>query len=397
MNRLITILLFLITAKASFATWAQVQAVHNYCGTVTTCTMTIPAPTAGDLLALTAMYNGSSVTISSVSGDGAWVHPSGCQASASGYQAVDWAYNLSATSGTNITITFSASAQYTDVFYFEYSGTAPVTYDTCGVVNGGTSYINPPAGSITTTGSNDLALAGVYGTSSIISSSSSVTPAPPWGSTPLLVNGGEALDSAMNFSAQTTEAVFTASASDYDVGSTIAFKDATGTDYMAQIANDMDGSHEGTPHGVPSSYDWYSGPEVEQGNTPPAGTRAIVLWGGLYVDSTNANAPTNTLVDVRKARLYILSKSTGQWTTALNWTSRSGNSQPGDQTYSEDSTGGPSTAVGQQESDGTMSYIAGANTASTDSACLAHFYRPCPWVPITASDVAGVVAVFEAS
>lgn len=77
------------------------------------------------------------------------------------------------------------------------------------------------------------------------------------------------------------------------------------------IINDMKLPHEGRPHGVPASYDWALRPRVGMGNNP--GTfRAMVAWGQLYED-TNGNPATNTRVQIRDIKAYMLSKSDNRW------------------------------------------------------------------------------------
>jgi hypothetical protein len=83
-------LFFLMLPVSSFGSWARVHTTNGYCGSSeTSCSLTVPSPTAGNLLVVAMAYNGSSINISSVTGLGSWVHPTGCQANISGYQAVD--------------------------------------------------------------------------------------------------------------------------------------------------------------------------------------------------------------------------------------------------------------------------------------------------------------------
>jgi hypothetical protein len=76
------------------------------------------------------------------------------------------------------------------------------------------------------------------------------------------------------------------------------------------IAEDMALPHEGPPHGVPSSYDWATKPRLELGNNPGS-FKAITAWGQLYEDA-KGNPATNTRVQIRYIRTYVMSKS-GQW------------------------------------------------------------------------------------
>jgi hypothetical protein len=151
----------------------------------------------------------------------------------------------------------------------------------------------------------------------------------------------------------------------------------------AQIAGDMTGSNEGHPHGVPSSYDFYSGPSIGEGNNI-APNSAIEWWGVLYV-GPNGNSATNTLVNVRASALYWLSASTGKWTSVPMSAS-----QVDSDFFSEDFSVDYGTTVPMRiESDGSYSF-------ATTSGKVAHFYAPYPRIPVDNADLAGVVAICEA-
>jgi hypothetical protein len=152
---------------------------------------------------------------------------------------------------------------------------------------------------------------------------------------------------------------------------------------MAQIANDMIGANEAHPHGVPPSYDFYSGPTIGEGNHISPNT-AVEWWGGLYI-GPKGNPATNTLVNIRKCALYWLRASTSKW-TAVNLSA----SQIDSDYYSEDWTLDYGTSVPMRiESDGSFSF-------STVSGKVAHFYAPYPRIPVDNTDLAGVVAICEA-
>jgi Bacterial Ig domain len=158
---------------------------------------------------------------------------------------------------------------------------------------------------------------------------------------------------------------------------------STNSSVASQIAGDMTGGNEGSPHGVPSSYDFYYGPWVGEGNNIAPNT-AIEWWGGLYV-GPNGNPATNTLVNIRACALYWLSASTGKW-TAVNFTPQ----QIDSDFYSEDWTVDYGTSVPMRiESDGSFSI-------STVAGKVAHFYAPYPRIPVNNSDLGGVVAILEA-
>jgi hypothetical protein len=65
------------------------------------------------------------------------------------------------------------------------------------------------------------------------------------------------------------------------------------------------------PHGVPTSYSWASGPRIGWGNNPQ-GFQAMTAWGQLY-EAATGNSATNTRVQIRNIRAYMLSKRDGQW------------------------------------------------------------------------------------
>lgn len=80
---------------------------------------------------------------------------------------------------------------------------------------------------------------------------------------------------------------------------------------LETIIYDMQGTHEGRPHGVPASYDWAEGPRMGKGNDPGE-WRAIIAWGQIYEDAKGSTA-TNTRVQLKNIKTYVLSKQTGTW------------------------------------------------------------------------------------
>jgi hypothetical protein len=77
------------------------------------------------------------------------------------------------------------------------------------------------------------------------------------------------------------------------------------------ILYDMKGLHEGRPHGVPLSYNWSQAPRVGMGNNP-GGFRAFTAWGQVYEDAKGSSA-TNTRVQLKNIKTYVLSKKDGTW------------------------------------------------------------------------------------
>jgi hypothetical protein len=86
----------------------------------------------------------------------------------------------------------------------------------------------------------------------------------------------------------------------------------TGTINTVQtILDDMRLAPEGYPHGVPSSWDWYQGAVVDAGNNPGK-YAAVNGWGQVYTEASG-NPATNTRVQVRDIRAFMLSKRTNTW------------------------------------------------------------------------------------
>ncbi len=147
-----------------------------------------------------------------------------------------------------------------------------------------------------------------------------------------------------------------------------------------QIAEDMQGTNEALPHGVPSSYDWATAPLIDDGNNSH-GDQAITAWGVVYVPA-QGNPATNTRVNLRNVQLYFLQKSTGQWLLLQN------TDTPDGADYPEDFQGNSVLGNVRTESDGTMSVTAG------NGYCF-HFY-PFNRGSINPNDIGGIVALFEA-
>ncbi len=141
-----------------------------------------------------------------------------------------------------------------------------------------------------------------------------------------------------------------------------------------------DGLH---PHGVPAGYDFAQGPVLQSDRLPlPSHAVNIVGWGQIY-EELQGNPATNTRVEFRNHRTYVLSKSTNTW-RLLHMTP-----QPNFGTgYMEDfSNDNMHVDMSRTEDNGNTSVKPG------DGYCY-HFYSG--WEPITPSDVAGVVTLYEA-
>jgi hypothetical protein len=150
-----------------------------------------------------------------------------------------------------------------------------------------------------------------------------------------------------------------------------------------QIFADMQGANEDHPHGVPSSYDFYSGPFIGQGNNIGSNT-AIEWWGALYVGSAG-NPATNTKVEVKDAQIWWLRASTGQWIEGMAPTSAIDGGY-----YTEDFVTDLGTSITfRSEGDGGVSFI-------TTSGEVGHIFAPFPRITVDPSDFGGLVSVMMA-
>jgi putative tail protein len=157
----------------------------------------------------------------------------------------------------------------------------------------------------------------------------------------------------------------------------------TSIDVPTLVYDDMTGLNQGHPHGVPSDYDFYTGPVINMGNSP-AGSLALEWWGALYVGPTG-NPATNTFVNVRGCELLWLRASTGVWNNSVFAFSDIGSDE-----FSEDFVTDYDTPVTMRlESDGSFSFL-------TVSGQVAHFYAPFPRVSIDPTDLGGIVCFCEA-
>lgn len=89
----------------------------------------------------------------------------------------------------------------------------------------------------------------------------------------------------------------------------------TPTALHRSLIDDFTAPHEGVLDGVPTTYDWGSGPRVGYGNTPgPQGTwTGATPWGQIYPEA--GHVPTgNTRCAVRRMGIAVLSTTTGEWT-----------------------------------------------------------------------------------
>lgn len=153
-------------------------------------------------------------------------------------------------------------------------------------------------------------------------------------------------------------------------------------DVADQIYSDMTGGNEGTPHGVPSTYDFYSGPVIEQGNNPGS-NQAAEWWNVLYIDS-GGNLASNTYVEVKDCQLWWMRASTGEWINAMT----PGTAIDGGE-YSEDFQTDFSTSVSFTSISGDSALAYGPPTSGRVDHCFGSSR-----VSIDNTDLGGMVSCF---
>jgi hypothetical protein len=150
---------------------------------------------------------------------------------------------------------------------------------------------------------------------------------------------------------------------------------------ITEIANDMTPLGEGIPHGVPASYNWASKPRVGWGNNPQ-GFQAMTAWGHLY-EAATGNPATNTRVQIRNIRSYMLSQRDGQWYLLQSSTRVEGAA------YREDYVGDVNKAADiRYEPDGSVSVKPGQGYNF-------HFWPPGR-ASIDPNDVGGILTTVQA-
>lgn len=120
------------------------------------------------------------------------------------------------------------------------------------------------------------------------------------------------------------------------------------------IAGDRILPHEGLPHGVPESFDWYSNPRIGWGTDMMTGNfTAFIVWGQVYEDSGNSPA-INTRIQIRNIRAYVLDKQDNTWSMIQSHESVEGAA------YREDFAGDENIVANvRDEADGGISVTVG--------------------------------------
>lgn len=146
---------------------------------------------------------------------------------------------------------------------------------------------------------------------------------------------------------------------------------------------DMNQGSEARPHGLTA--DWAAHPRIAVGNAPAAhGFSKILGWGAIY-EAASGNAATNTRVEVKDLQLWVLSKSTGQW--SLLQTSADGVAGA---LYRENfSTDVSKSAQARTEADG-------GTSAKPGQGYDWHFWSDDVPMAIPAKDVGGVIMSYAA-
>jgi len=151
---------------------------------------------------------------------------------------------------------------------------------------------------------------------------------------------------------------------------------------ISTIIQDMRGSHDARPHGVPDSYDWSASPRMGLGNNP-GNLRAITAWGQLYI-AEQGNPAINTRVQLRNIKTYVLSQRDRRWRLIQSSRGVEG------EAYREDFDENISRAADvRQEADGTLSVTAGQGYNF-------HFWPEDGRVTIDPTDIAGVFTTVQA-
>jgi hypothetical protein len=151
---------------------------------------------------------------------------------------------------------------------------------------------------------------------------------------------------------------------------------------IATIIYDMTPPHEGKINGIPTSVDWVLRPRVGMGNDSE-GFKAMAAWGQLY-ESAAGNPATNSRVQIKNIKAYMLSKRDGKWHLL-----QSSEIVEGD-AYREDYAGNVNKPADiRYEQDGSISVKAGQGYNF-------HFWSPNGRVSINPDDVNGIFTTVQA-
>jgi hypothetical protein len=155
-----------------------------------------------------------------------------------------------------------------------------------------------------------------------------------------------------------------------------------GINSLQTIIDDMKAPHESRPMGAPIWAEWSRRPCLEYGNDPQ-GFTALLAWGQLYVDR-RGNPATNTRVQIRDIKAYVLSKSDGKWHLVQD--SRLVDGAAFREDYKDDIN---KPADIRYEEDGSISVTAGDGYNF-------HFWTAGGRATIDPNDIAGIFATVQA-
>jgi hypothetical protein len=147
------------------------------------------------------------------------------------------------------------------------------------------------------------------------------------------------------------------------------------------ILYDMTGPHEGRPHGVPDDYDWAFEPRIGKGNDP-GGFKALIAWGQVYEDVEGSLA-TNTRVQLRNIKTYVLSKKDNVWRLVQDSAGVQGAA------YKEDFVDDISKPANIREEDEGIS-------VKLEPGYNFHYWPPTGRIEIDPNDIAGVFTTMQA-
>ena len=161
---------------------------------------------------------------------------------------------------------------------------------------------------------------------------------------------------------------------------------AGGSAWVDKVVSDMLDPNQGHPHGVPPSYSFYNGPELDS-PLPSPDTSAVTAWGVIY-EAAQGSSATNTRVEVRNVRLYLWSRHQRRWVEVQASTTPTGADYPEPQ-----GTGGftneSSSADLRTEPDGGVA-------VKMQEGQWFHFWPADGRASIDPSDVGGVFTSFQA-
>ncbi len=148
------------------------------------------------------------------------------------------------------------------------------------------------------------------------------------------------------------------------------------------IIDDMTLPHEGTPIAF-AGWGTLTGPGLDYGNNPPTDWGYALPWGVIFV-AKEGNPATNTRVEMRNMRVYVLSKRTNTWRLMGSSTTVDGSF------YNEDFRQGNDVkpATMRTEPDGGVS--------TTPVWPYAYHFWCCGRQPFDRADLGGVYATYQA-